>query len=111
MKKNIIISLTVLSLMLPLFVLAQAGGGGAVPPLNPGSSVANTLSSIAKAILAILAAAAVLMVVVAAFQFLTAGGDPEKVGGARDKVVYAIVAVLVGALAWAIITLIAGAIK
>lgn len=109
MKKNLVKNLIAISsialLALPLLAMAQA-----LPPVVPAStkSVAEVLNTLALAILAILGAAAVLFIVVAGFQFLTAGGDPEKVTAARDKVVYALVGIAVGALAWALIRVIIG---
>ena len=41
---------------------------------------------------------AVLFIVLAAFQFVTAGGDPAAVGQARNKLIYAAVGVIVAAL-------------
>lgn len=45
---------------------------------------------------------AVVFVIIAAFQFLTGGGDPIQVAGARKKLVWAVVAVIVAVLARAI---------
>lgn len=45
---------------------------------------------------------AILFVLIAAFRYLTAGGDPEKVKTASKTLIYAAVAVAVGILAQAI---------
>jgi hypothetical protein len=45
---------------------------------------------------------AILFVLIAAFRYLTAGGDPEKVKSASKTLIYAAVAVAVGILAQAI---------
>jgi len=45
---------------------------------------------------------AVIFIILAAFGYLTSGGDPEKVGSAKNKIVYAIVAIIVAALAFAV---------
>lgn len=47
----------------------------------------------------ILLVVAVLFIILAAFAYLTAGGDEEKVGKAHQKIIYAVVALAVGFLA------------
>lgn len=42
---------------------------------------------------------AVVFIIVAAFKYLTAGGDEEKVGGAHKMIIYAVVAIAVAFLA------------
>lgn len=42
---------------------------------------------------------AAIFIIMAAFSYLTAGGDPEKVKTANQKVIYAVVAVVVAVLA------------
>lgn len=49
---------------------------------------------------------AALFIIWAAFSYLTAGGDPEKVKVANQKVIYAAVAVVVAVLAKAIPTVV-----
>ena len=67
------------------------------------------ISRIIDIVFTILIAAAALFVMVGAFQFVTAGGDTEKVGAAREKILYAVIAVVVALLARGIITFIRGA--
>ncbi len=54
-------------------------------------------------IFTILVAAAVIFVMIGAFQLLTAGGDAEKVSQGREKILYAVIAVVVALLARGII--------
>lgn len=42
---------------------------------------------------------AALFIILAAFTYLTAQGDPEKVGKAKDRIVYAVVAIVVALIA------------
>lgn len=103
MKKTLTKILLVASLALPLVALAAPV---TVPP--SAKTIEQVLDDLATKLLLILGAAAVILVVVAGFQFITAGGDPEKVSSARDKVMYAVIGVLIGGLAWVIVKLIAG---
>lgn len=45
-------------------------------------------------------AIAILFIIFAAFQFLTSGGDAEKTGQAKTKLIYALVAIAVALLAF-----------
>jgi len=49
---------------------------------------------------------AVVFIIVAAFKYLTAGGDPEKVKGASHTLIYAVVAVVVAIVARALPSLV-----
>ncbi len=95
---------------LPLLASAQIPS-----PLPPRPSVAvpttniNSLQSVLDSVciafgwfFVFLIALAVIFVVVAAFKYLTAGGDPEKVKGAGSTLLYAAIAVGVALLARAI---------
>lgn len=42
---------------------------------------------------------AAIMIIIAAFKYLTAQGDPEKAGEARQMVIYAVIAIAVALLA------------
>lgn len=92
-------SLPVLVTTLPFLALAQAP-----PPLPSTAPV--SLGGVAKLICTAAAWAfffliilAVVFVLIAAFKYLTASGDPEKVKGASHMLIYAVVAVAVGILA------------
>ena len=45
---------------------------------------------------------AAFFILFAAFTYLTAKGDPEKVKGARDQIIYAVIAIVVALLAFSI---------
>ncbi|MBU3895814.1 hypothetical protein KKG36_00615 [Patescibacteria group bacterium] len=93
MKTIKIISITssVLLVAVPLTALAQGG-----LPFQ------GALDKILAGLQLILYSAAAIMIVVAAFQFLNAGGDANKVSGAKMNLVYAIVAIIIAASAGAI---------
>lgn len=100
--KKIFFSLILSSfLLLPAIGLATGDIGDAPEvPLIIG------IGRIVNIIFTILMAAAVLFVMIGAFQFITAGGDTEKVTAAREKILYAVIAVVVALLSWGIIDLI-----
>lgn len=63
------------------------------------SGLVSIFSDIVKWIYTIFFIVAVMFVIFAAFTYLTAGGDPEKVGKAKDQIIYAAVAIIVALLA------------
>jgi uncharacterized membrane protein len=98
-----------LSLLLPALAFAQAPPG---PPPTSGSIPGASVTSISGVLGLIcnffgwafffLIALVVIFVIVAAFRYLTAAGDPEKVKKAGSTLLYAAVAVGVALLARAI---------
>ncbi|MBU3895815.1 hypothetical protein KKG36_00620 [Patescibacteria group bacterium] len=94
MKKNILsIGVAVLSLAIPAVAMAQ------------GNILVDVLNSVQTALLAIFLAAAAIFIIIGAFQFLTGGGDATKVKEARDKVLYALIAVVVAFAATGLVAL------
>jgi hypothetical protein len=102
---------SILSLALPVFAMAQ-NVPVPTPPVNPGAppqghisslqGVLNTVCIVFDWAFYFLVALAVIFIIVAAFKYLTAAGDPEKVKGAGSTLLYAAVAVGVALLARAV---------
>ena len=85
--KKIVLSLTLISfLVFPVLVFAQ-------PPETV--DIIATLDGIVDWIFSILLIFAALMLIWAGFSFVTAGGDATKLSGARDKVLYALIGIIV----------------
>ena len=49
---------------------------------------------------------ATLMIILAAWSYLTAGGDETKVAGAKNKVLYALIAIAIAVIAGGVVTLV-----
>lgn len=97
-----LLSLSILAaITLPFLALAQIGGTPPTVNLNLTQLGVN----IANAMWIIFTVAAVVAFVVAGILFLTAGGQPEKVATARSAAIWGIVGVVVGILAYTIITI------
>jgi hypothetical protein len=99
----------VASLALPLFAMAAVGGGAPALPISPVNSltdVGQSLCNIAGWMFYFLVILAVIFVIVAAFRYLTAAGDPEKVKAASHMLLYAAIAIVVGVLAKAVPSLV-----
>ena len=71
--------------------------GGNVP--TSGQALIQTLTNVTNWVLGVLALVGGIFILVAAFQYLTAAGDAEKLGKAKNTLIYAIVAIAIGLLA------------
>ncbi|MCL5733262.1 MAG: pilin [Patescibacteria group bacterium] len=82
-------------LIVPMLLLA--GTVFAAPPQNIGE-VASLMWSITNWIFTFFLIFAVIYIIVAAFMYLTAGGDPEKIKNAKMQLLYAIIAIVIASL-------------
>ncbi|OGZ75420.1 MAG: hypothetical protein A3I87_03195 [Candidatus Staskawiczbacteria bacterium RIFCSPLOWO2_02_FULL_39_8] len=100
-KKLAIISTLAFLMASPLVGLADIDPGP-----TPGSAqnldIVTFINAILNLIWPIFIGFAVIMFLVAGFQFLTAQGDPTKVAGARQSIIWGAVGVAVGVLAFSI---------
>ncbi len=66
----------------------------------------NIIKTVTSWLFGILLVAAVLFLIYAAFLYLTSGGDEEKTKKAKSYVIYAVIAVAIGILAYSIVALV-----
>ena len=81
---------------------AQADISTTPPPVTGITSIGGVfalISQIFNILFWLLIVLAAIFIILAAFSYLTAGGDPEKIKTANQKVIYAAVAVVVAVLA------------
>ena len=80
---------------------------------TPHNSV--SLNHVVKAVIDVLSVvigiAAVIMVMVGGFRYITAGGDANNVSSAKNTIIYAIVGLVVVALAQAIVQFVVNKVK
>ena len=74
--------------------------------MNAPTDVMGVLTKIGNWLFAILLVVAVIYIILAAFDFVTAGGDPEKVKTARNNVLYAMIGIAVAFLAKGLVVLV-----
>jgi len=90
---------------LPLMAAAQFQGPGVTEPTSPVTSVTQLTGSgglfctIINWIFYLLIILTIIFVLVAAFKYLTAAGDPEKVKSAGATLLYAVVAIVIALVA------------
>ena len=91
-------------LISPSLALAQPDikqgniGGGA----SAYGDIIRIIQNVGSWMLGILLTLSAIFIIYAAFLFLTAAGDETKVKEAKNIIIYAIVAIVVGILAWGI---------
>lgn len=108
MKKLIIFLFSAVVLALPLLVLAQGmtptmPGG---PPNAQGMNMEQLGNSITSIMGYLFGVIAVVMFVIAGILFLTAAGSPEKIQQARNAFMWGVVGVIVGIIAFSIISIV-----
>ena len=102
-SKKYLISLTLLSaLALPVLVAAATTSG--MP--SGGATLDGLVTGLKTAAWTIFGAVAVICFVVAGILFLTAAGNPEKVQQARNAFLWGVAGVVVGILAYSIISIV-----
>jgi len=98
--KKILSSLILISLLaVPVIGLAQA-------ETAPTIDVMVALTRVTNWLFAILLIIAVIYIILAAYNFITAGGDPAKVQMARSNLMYALIGVAVALLARGLVALV-----
>ncbi len=109
--KKFLLSLAAISVLsLPLIGLAASATVSPVM-ITTTDQLTNLINNIGTWIFGIVIAIAIIFFVLAGFYFITAQGDPAKVGKAREMITYAIVGVVVAILAKGIPLLLANILK
>lgn len=107
MKRNTILTLTTIVLLIvPMIGLAQPPL--ATTTLTSPEQIVSFIKNITLYIFYGVMALAVMFIIIAAFYFLTAAGNPDKVTTARQMLIYAIIGVAVALLAYAIPWIVSG---
>ena len=68
-----------------------------------GSKLSDTIKKILNVLSAVIGIAAVIMILIGGFRYVTSGGKQENVVGAKNTVLYAVVGLIIVALAQAIV--------
>ncbi len=101
MNKKLAIAFSSIVLMtLPVVMLADINPGN--PPNSSNISVTEVVNDVLNFVWPLFIGFAVIMFIVAGFLFLTSQGDPTKVAGARQAVLWGAVGVVVGIIAFSI---------
>lgn len=69
----------------------------------PADTVNNTIATIINVISYLAGAAAVVMIIIGGFRFVTSSGNPEASKGARNTIIYAVIGLVIIAIAQVIV--------
>lgn len=106
-KRKLFIYVAAVIWSLPLIVAAQTTGGGIQNPLNSNySTIPNFIAGVLRAMVQIGLPIVALFLLLAGYKFISAQGNSEKLGAARENFVYVIVGALLILGAWVLATLI-----
>ena len=85
----------------------QGGGGVSCDPTNGQTGVTSSLGSLANNIVTIFSyvvgAISIIMIIYGGLRYVTSGGDSNSVGGAKNTIIYAIIGLVIVALAQLIV--------
>ena len=107
--KNLIKIGIALSLLAPLAGFAQ-GGITPVNPLSEQTNIITIIDRVSQWALGLLLVLAAVFIIYAAYLYLTAAGNEENVGKAKNVIIYAAIAIAVGLLSRVIAFLVRGLI-
>lgn len=105
MKENIkrfaVLGSTMLGTQIAGLALAATTFNGTLPPapVTNISGFVNLICTVAGWLFVFLIVLSVIFIILAAFNYLTASGDPEKVKSASNQLIYAVVAIAVAVIA------------
>lgn len=103
--KSLLKASAVLALLATVMVPVMAGAQANVPPPPPGpivtdvSSTYSFIDSMVNILFTILMILAVIFIIWAAFLYLTAAGNTEKLEKAQQQILYAVIAIVIAVLA------------
>ncbi|MDB5168780.1 MAG: hypothetical protein JWO41_136 [Candidatus Saccharibacteria bacterium] len=80
-------------------VTAAAGGSGSCDAANPNDKLKSVASTIVNLLSVVVGIVSVIMIIYGGFKYITSGGDSGNVSGAKNTLVYAIVGLIIVALA------------
>ena len=99
----------------PALVLAQdakheiqcgannASGVDCNAPSNPDDNLNGTVRTVVNLLTALVGIVAVIMIIVGGFRYITSGGSSEKVSLAKNTILYAVIGLIIVALAQVIV--------
>ena len=102
MKKIKLALFSFSALLLPMLATAQVGA----PPPRVNLNLVQLGQNIANAAWIVFTVIAVIAFIVAGVLFLTAAGNPERIAQARNAFLWGVAGVVVGVIAFTIITLV-----
>lgn len=102
-KKFAFLALLISFICFAGLALAQEGASAQVPNLIGATDFGQLLGDIVKAVGGIIAGIGTIMFIVSGIMFLFSAGSPQKINNAKTALIYAIIGMVVGLSASAIV--------
>lgn len=106
MKKLLFLGSSIISIFTPGRALAQ-GVIQISPPAKGFGSISSFISNALVLVFAIAAFIVLIMLIIGAFEWITSGGDKENVAKARNRIINALIGLVILAIAFAMTRLLA----
>ncbi len=81
----------------------STGLAGGVSCAPAGISLSQGITNTVNTLLFIVGVASVIMIIIGGLRYVFSGGDPKNTTAAKDTILYAVIGVVVAALAYAIV--------
>ncbi len=104
---NIFTLTTVADFFLQTSLAAIQDPGGVEAPFSTMPGLINTILTLAKWFEIIVIVAAVIFILIGAFTYVSAGGDSDARGRAKDYLLYGVIGIIVAAVAQGIVMAVA----
>lgn len=85
------------------------GSGGC--DTSAGVQIGNVISAVINLLSIIIGVVAVVMIIIAGFRFITSGGDTSKVSGAKSAIIFALIGLVIVALAQTLVRFVLTAVS
>lgn len=89
-------------------VCSGVTGAGSPQTCGDKNQLGKFIQSAVNILLFVIGAVAVVMVVIGGIRYVTSGGDQSQVTGAKNTILYAVVGIVVAAMAYAIVNFVIG---
>ncbi len=106
MKKLAVIGAGITSLLTPVKAFAQGTVVIQPPPGKGFPSLSNFIQNALLLVFTVGAFIVLLMLIIGAYEWMTSGGDKEAVGKARNRIINALIGLVILAIAFALVNLI-----
>jgi ABC-type sugar transport system permease subunit len=101
------LALTMSFTMVPAVTYAQASelqnGANNASGQTTGPSIKTTVQNAINVLSSLVGVVAVVMLIVGGFRYITSGGDSNRVASAKNTIIYALIGVVIAALAQIIV--------
>ncbi len=89
----------------------DSGSDCSTPSANNGVNINNVIKAIINILSLVVGVVAVIMIIVGGFRFITSGGDSNSIASARNTILYALIGLVVVALAQFIVQFVLAKLK